>query len=553
MNVIRTLLSGAWLAVVMALSSVSVSAEDILPETQEQAQSFEQLLATLPKSSFSEKQITLEIIAKTGHEKALPFLIDLLSGDVFYVKKTKQLVTRESTESKKFLAKDYLTTQEVGEFKKRKLKKVRINNKLRGQLKSLISKLEIYSEDESIREAAALGLLKSADTNSLDLIQQAAEKEQSESIKQILMTAQSLIQLQSANEAERLLAIENLDRSLYPEVRNGLTALIEKAKSTPGEYTNKEIELAEKTLDSIEQLTKLNSILENVYFGIALGAVLLLAAIGLAITFGVMGVINMAHGEMIMLGAYTTFVIQQLMPNNIGMSLVVAIPAAFLVSGLVGVLIERSVIRHLYGRPLETLLATFGISLILQQAVRSIFGPLNQNVVTPDWMAGTFTVNAGLELTFNRLYIIIFSLLVLAALALVLKKTLFGLQMRAVTMNRPMASSMGIRTGWVDALTFGLGSGIAGVAGVALSQLTNVGPNLGQAYIIDSFMVVVFGGVGNLWGTLVGAMSLGIANKVFEPMAGAVLAKIIVLVAIILFIQKRPRGLFALKGRAVED
>jgi urea transport system permease protein len=255
---------------------------------------------------------------------------------------------------------------------------------------------------------------------------------------------------------------------------------------------------------------------------------------------------------MIMLGAYTTFVIQQLMPNNIGLSLVVAVPAAFLVSGIVGVLVERSVIRHLYGRPLETLLATFGVSLILQQAVRSIFGPLNQDVVTPEWMAGTFTVNAGLELTFNRLYIIIFSLMVLAGLALVLKKTLFGLQMRAVTMNRPMASSMGIKTGWVDALTFGLGSGIAGIAGVALSQLTNVGPNLGQAYIIDSFMVVVFGGVGNLWGTLVGAMSLGIANKIMEPMAGAVLAKIIVLVAIILFIQKRPRGLFALKGRAVE-
>ena len=339
---------------------------------------------------------------------------------------------------------------------------------------------------------------------------------------------------------------------MYTESRNGLNQFIALTKNQPQKYNQAETQLAEKTLKDINKIMQINDVAQNVYFGISLGAVLLLAAIGLAITFGVMGVINMAHGEMIMLGAYTTFLIQQLMPNYIDISLMVAIPAAFLVSGLVGVVIERTVIRHLYGRPLETLLATFGISLVLQQAVRSIFGPLNQDVQTPDWMAGTFTVNAGLELTFNRLYIIIFSLMVLAALAVVLKKTLFGLQMRAVTMNRPMASSMGIKTGWVDALTFGLGSGIAGIAGVALSQLTNVGPNLGQAYIIDSFMVVVFGGVGNLWGTLVGAMSLGVANKMIEPMAGAVLAKIIVLVAIILFIQKRPRGLFALKGRAVE-
>jgi len=301
-------------------------------------------------------------------------------------------------------------------------------------------------------------------------------------------------------------------------------------------------------------MTELTSIFAMQGFaGLILFSVFVLMALGLAIIFGQMGVINMAHGEMIMLGAYTTYVVQLLMPEHIGLSLVVAVPAAFLVSGLVGVLIERGVIRHLYGRPLETLLATFGISLILQQAVRSIFSPLNREVATPEWMAGTFMINPALELTWNRLYIIIFSLMVLALLALVLKRTLFGLQMRAVTMNRPMASSMGIKTGWVDALTFGLGSGIAGIAGVALSQLTNVGPNLGQAYIIDSFMVVVFGGVGNLWGTLVGAMTLGVANKIFEPLAGAVLAKIMVLVFIILFIQKRPRGLFALKGRAVDN
>ena len=241
------------------------------------------------------------------------------------------------------------------------------------------------------------------------------------------------------------------------------------------------------------------------------------------------------------------------MPNYIDYSMIVAIPAAFMVSGLVGIVIERGIIRHLYGRPLETLLATFGVSLILQQAVRSIFSPLNKSVTAPSWLSGSLEINGALSLTYNRLYIIAFSLIVLLLLVFLLKKTFVGLQMRAVTQNRAMANSMGIRTGWVDALTFGLGSGIAGIAGVALSQLTNVGPNLGQSYIIDSFMVVVFGGVGNLFGTFFAAMSLGVANKFLEPFAGAVLAKIFVLVFIILFIQWRPRGLFALKGRSVED
>ena len=282
---------------------------------------------------------------------------------------------------------------------------------------------------------------------------------------------------------------------------------------------------------------------------------LLLAAIGLAITFGVMGVINMAHGEMVMLGAYTTFVVQNLFrthaPDLFDYSLLVALPAAFLVAGLVGVGIERGIIRFLHNRPLETLLATWGVSLILQQAVRSIFGPTNQEVGNPAFMSGAFEIGQ-LTITYNRLWILVFALTVFAALLVAMKFTRFGLNVRAVTQNRRMAASMGIRTPLVDALTFGLGSGIAGIAGVALSQIDNVSPNLGQSYIIDSFMVVVFGGVGNLWGTLVAAMSLGVANKFLEPFAGAVLAKILVLVFIILFIQKRPRGLFALKGRAVE-
>jgi urea transport system permease protein len=328
------------------------------------------------------------------------------------------------------------------------------------------------------------------------------------------------------------------------------------AKNAEDEFIETDMDVrtaAKSALNSIQSSLDFYHVIETTFFGLSLGSVLLLAAIGLAITFGVMGVINMAHGELIMLGAYTTYVIQQFMPNHIGISVLVAIPAAFIVAGLVGIAIERGVIRFLYGRPLETLLATFGISLILQQLVRSIFSPLNRSVETPAWMSGTLELNSALSLTYNRLYIILFSIIVFFALLLVLKKTVLGLQVRAVAQNRAMARAMGVRSEWVDALTFGLGSGIAGVAGVALSQLTNVGPNMGQGYIIDSFMVVVFGGVGNLWGTFVGAMSLGVVNKYLEPYSGAVMAKILVLVFIILFIQKRPRGLFPQKGRAAEN
>jgi len=308
---------------------------------------------------------------------------------------------------------------------------------------------------------------------------------------------------------------------------------------------------AAQVIDSIADARRMYSTIETLFFGLGLGSVLVLAAIGLAITFGVMGVINMAHGELMMLGAYCTFFIQHWFPGLIQYSVLIAIPVAFLVSGLVGVLIERGIVRFLYGRPLETLLATFGVSLVLQQVVRG-YNPNNVPVETPAWMAGSMQINDALSVTYNRLYVFLFMIIVFAVLQLVMKKTTLGLKVRAVAQNRNMAKAMGVRTQWVDAMTFGLGSGIAGVAGVALSQLTNVGPNLGQGYIIDSFMVVVFGGVGNLWGTLVSGLSLGLVNKVLEPWVGAVLAQVFVLVALIFFIQRRPRGLFPQKGRAAE-
>ena len=265
-----------------------------------------------------------------------------------------------------------------------------------------------------------------------------------------------------------------------------------------------------------------------------------------------MGVINMAHGELIMLGAYCAWGMQQLLPGSLATALLLSIPAAFVLSGAIGVAIERGVIRFLYGRPLETLLATFGISLILQQLVRTVVSPQNVPVANPAFMSGTVEIGGALNLTLNRLYVLAFCLLVFALLLVLLRRTRFGLEVRAVSQNRAMARAMGVRSARIDSLTFGLGAGVAGVAGVALSQLTNVGPNLGQAYIVDSFMVVVFGGVGNLWGTLIGGMTLGVANKLMEPWAGAILAKILVLVFLILFIQKRPRGLFPQRGRAAE-
>ncbi len=528
------------------------ASHNLLANNADTQPSLAELSQQLISANYKEKAALAEQIALVEDDQTIVILQALLDSRLYYVKSNGQLLLVDSS-GEPDSAQDAFTLQAVTGLGKRDIKKIGVNNSLRVALRSLISRAQISSKHKSQRMAAAQNLLKSSDDIDRAFIDQALQRETDNSVAEVLHLVRALMQLKADQTEERIEGLTALDGALYPEVRAGLSEFIRSFSDEEKLSRKNEYQLAQTTLTDIEKLVSINGYIENLYFGLALGAVLLLAAIGLAITFGVMGVINMAHGEMIMLGAYTTYVVQLLMPEHIGLSLVVAVPAAFLVSGLVGVLIERSVIRHLYGRPLETLLATFGISLILQQAVRSIFSPLNREVATPDWMAGTFMINPALELTWNRLYIIIFSLMVLAVLALVLKRTLFGLQMRAVTMNRPMASSMGIKTGWVDALTFGLGSGIAGIAGVALSQLTNVGPNLGQAYIIDSFMVVVFGGVGNLWGTLVGAMTLGVANKIFEPLAGAVLAKIMVLVFIILFIQKRPRGLFALKGRAVDN
>ncbi len=506
---------------------------------------FDQATTLLVSKKFSDKSRAVDLLSKDGSEKSQALLSALLEGNLFYLKADKRLLFAEK-EGKGYLIRDALTDASLGSVGKRKVKKITVNNTMRGDIRASLAVMNLKHPDAEKRLAAVNQLLDRPEAGSAELLQPLLAEEKDGDVREAMATVIAIQQLQSEDAAQQLAAIESLKGNIHPAVRNNLRALQE---STEDKALS---DALRKALQQIESKLQFYSLIENLFFGLSLGSVLVLAAIGLAITFGVMGVINMAHGELIMIGAYTTYVIQLLMPEHIGLSIFIAIPAAFVVSGLVGIAIERGVIRFLYGRPLETLLATFGISLILQQTVRSIFSPLNRSVETPAWMSGIWEINSALSITYNRLYILLFCLLVFLALLLVLKKTSLGLQVRAVSQNRSMARAMGVRSERVDAMTFGLGSGIAGIAGVALSQLTNVGPNLGQAYIVDSFMVVVFGGVGNLWGTLVSGMSLGVANKFLEPWSGAVLAKILVLVFIILFIQKRPRGLFPQKGRAAE-
>ena len=429
------------------------------------------------------------------------------------------------------------------------MEKVKINNTVRSAIDAEMSELTLLSPDRQARLTAAQELLQNADPANLDLLNKALAEEKDGQVKNTMEAARAVIMLKTnASSDDKKAAIDTIAARGN---KDALTILQTALANAPDDLKP----VIQTDIANINQNLALWGVAQNVWYGISLASVLLLAAIGLAITFGVMGVINMAHGEMVMLGAYVTYFVQGLVnsysPGIADYSLVVAVPAAFIFTGLVGVIIERGLIRWLYGRPLETLLATWGLSLILQQGIRTIFGPTNKLVQTPTWMTGEIDVG-GLAITLNRLWIVGFTIVAFIILQLVLNRTPLGLQMRAVTQNRRMASAMGIRTPFVDAMTFGLGSGIAGIAGVALSQIDNVSPNLGQNYIIDSFMVVVFGGVGNLWGTLIGALTLGITNKFLEPYAGAVLGKILILVFIILFIQRRPRGLFALKGRAVE-
>lgn len=503
------------------------------------------IVAKFAADSYSDTADALSALATSGSPQAGAVVDALGSGNLLFDPATKAVYIRTPAGIV-----DAATGARIA-APPPNLSAVRANNRVRRAIDAASGALSLLNPDPARRLDAANAVFKSRDAAALPTVETAIARESVPTIKEALEQARAAILIGKADapEAERHAAIRKIAERGDQEAIGLLRAL-------PADAPHALKAEAEAGIAKVEQNLRFWAVAQNVWYGLSLGSVLLLAAIGLAITFGVMGVINMAHGEMVMLGAYTTFVVQEVIRQNapwlFDWSLAIALPLAFLFTGLVGILIERTVIRFLYGRPLETLLATWGVSLILQQAVRSVFGPTNQEVGAPSWMSGAFQVGQ-MSITYNRLWIIVFALIVFLTLLLVLKRTPLGLYVRAVTQNRRMAAAMGIRTGRIDALTFGLGSGIAGIAGVALSQIDNVSPNLGQGYIIDSFMVVVFGGVGNLWGTLVGAFTLGIANKLLEPFAGAVLGKILLLVFIILFIQKRPRGLFALKGRAVES
>ncbi|CAA9273182.1 MAG: Urea ABC transporter, permease protein UrtB [uncultured Craurococcus sp.] len=425
---------------------------------------------------------------------------------------------------------------------------VRLNNRVRQALRGALGRLQLVSPDAAERGAAAEAIFRARSAEDVPLLQAAIAREADAGVRAKMVLALAAAQLVAPDEEAKRAAVARLGAAGAAEAR---ALLLEARASNPDMATAIDVSVA-----TIDRALSIRRAAETLFQGLSLGSVLLLAALGLAVTFGVMGVINMAHGEFVMLGAYATFVVQEACrgtPWLAPWSLPLSVPAAFLVAAAAGAVLERGLIRHLYGRPLETLLMTFGVGMILQQAVRVAFGAQNREVISPAWMQGTLMLPGGVAVTQNRLWIIVFGIAVLLLVVAAIRFTRFGLEMRAVVQNRRIAATMGIRTGRVDALTFAFGSGIAGMAGVAVSQIDNVSPNLGTGYIIDSFMVVVFGGVGSLTGTLVGALTLGVVNKVLEPYAGAVLAKVFVLVAIMLFIQRRPRGLFALKGRAAES
>ena len=499
-------------------------------------------LAQLRDADFDGKSELVETLAASSHPRLFNILNALYDSRLYYQEEGNRTVIalNDATE---IMIEDAVTGVALGSVNKRSLDRITANNSLRSLIENRLAGLGLASADPQQRKAAIEAFMRNPDPDRSEPLRERLAAETDIKIKELLALALALADLSSEDAAVRATAATALGGQMQTEIRGRLTQIA----ADDSDATVREA--AKNALSRTELRLQLLGWAETLFFGLSLGSVLILAAIGLAVTFGVMGVINMAHGELMMLGAYTTWLTQQWLPVN--WSLPVAVPLAFLVAALVGIAIERGIIRFLYGRPLETLLATFGVSLVLQQAVRSIFSPLNRSVASPDWMSGTIFIGP-LEVTLNRLVIVGFCIAVFILLWLALQRTRLGLEVRAVAQNRAMARAMGVHSARVDALTFGLGSGIAGVAGVALSQLTNVGPNLGQSYIVDSFMVVVFGGVGNLWGTMVAGLSLGVANKLLEPWAGAVLAKIVVLIFLILFIQKRPRGLFPQRGRAAE-
>jgi urea transport system permease protein len=509
----------------------------------------QELAEKLASGESDEKATAINQLLAAGDESAAALFQSLLDGEVQFAGK-QVLIVKGGTGT------DAVSGKSVAPLPAER-EDVMVNNRLRRELTSALAALKLASQDRETRLTAAKALQNDADEAMLPLVSHALEKESDPQIKAMLTLLQATVKLKSPDAATRLAAVKALGASDNPNTKSLLLELLKKDGDS---YVENDAQIraeAQYSLKALESRLSTGDRIGQIFTGISLGSILLLAALGLAITYGLMGVINMAHGELIMVGAYSTYVVQNLFrtqaPGLFDWYLVAAVPTAFAAAALVGMALERSVIRFLYGRPLETLLATWGISLILIQAARTLFGAQNVQVENPVWMSGGITILSNIVLPYNRIVIIGFAFAVLLLVWLLLTRTRLGLFVRAVTQNRAMASCVGVPTARIDTWAFGLGSGIAGLAGCALSQIGNVGPDLGQSYIVDSFMVVVLGGVGQLAGTVYAAMGLGMANKFLEALSGAVLAKIAILAFIIVFIQKRPQGLFALKGRMADN
>jgi urea transport system permease protein len=502
--------------------------------------------------AFGESDAKIQAIGTlvgSGDSAALPFLQSLLDGEVQTSGDNLVLVVKGEA------AIDAITGKVVAPLPEAR-DDVVVNNRMRRELTTAIAALKLASGDRAVRLAAAKDLQNNSEEAALPAIDAALAKESDAEVRGLLSLTKASIELRSGDKAKRLAAVRALGESDTGATKTLMQQVLARKGGVYVEPDGQIRAEAQRSLSAVEKRLMVGDIAARIFSGISLGTILLLAALGLAITYGLMGVINMAHGELIMIGAYATYVVQSLFrqhaPGMFDFYPLVAVPVAFVISAAVGVVLERTVIRHLYGRPLETLLATWGLSLILIQGVRTIFGAQNVQVENPSWMSGGFEIMTNVVLPWSRVVIIAFAGSVLLAVWLVLTRTRLGLYVRAVTQNRAMASALGVRTPKIDMMAFGRGSGIAGLAGSALAQIGNVGPDLGQSYIVDSFMVVVLGGVGQLAGTVYAALGLGVMNKFLEAWQGAVLAKIMILVFIIIFIQKRPQGLFALKGRTVE-
>ena len=507
-------------------------------------------LKPLAEDDFDAKAQALDRIIAASDEVALR-LLEALDKENLVATSDEKVLIQEGN-----VFKDPITDAPVT-VAASDIQPITLNNSLRARVAGALSGLRLQAPDRGVRERAINALLREPDASLKPLIEAARSKESDPGLKNRLDQLWALTALQDPDAAKRLEAVQLIGQRKDPQMRGLLAPLVEKNKDQTYAETDPKVRAAaENALKAMAFEQWKTEMVGTLFAGLSLGSILLLAALGLAITYGLIGVINMAHGEFLMIGAYATYFVQEFFRRNLSGAFdwypIAAIPVAFMAAALAGFILERLVLRLLYGRPLETLLSTFGVSLVLIQVVRMLFGAQNVQVSNPSWMSGGVAVMPNLILPFNRIAIMIFALAVVGIAALVLNRTRLGLFIRATTQNRRMAACSGIRTWQVDSYAFAFGAGIAGLGGCALSQIGNVGPDLGQNYIIDSFMAVVLGGVGQLAGTIVGAMGLGIISKVIEPFWGAVLAKIAVLVLIVLFIQKRPRGLFALKGRSVE-